>query len=335
MRGRLSGRVSAAPPILGNRARLDGLIRAADAGRMHHAYLFEGPEGVGKATFARWFARYLNCAEPKRPCGECPSCRQMLGHSHPDLIEIGPDADKATKVIGVDTAQSLIAALQLQRHSASRRVVIVDPADALNEEAANALLKTLEEPPQGTQFVLVTHRASALLSTVRSRCQRVRFGPVGDDQMRAFAAERGLSDELLRAAAGSPGRALRLAEGVGEERVRVREAILSAVGQPLHRLFAFTEAEGKKEDEVDRAEAVVDLLEEMLRDVAQLSAGRPERVVHADATAALDGWVRGLSSGGMARMSVHLGTARERLKLNVNRRTVLDALFSQLNLELR
>jgi len=156
-------------PLVGNLVQQQRLVAAADGDRLHHAYLFEGPEGIGKGTFARWLARYVNCEAAERPCGSCRTCHQMTIGTHPDLIEVLPDPDKATRIITAEQAQTLIRSLQLQRHSARRRFVILDPVDALNEESGNALLKTLEEPPRGTHFVLITARVASLLPTIRSR----------------------------------------------------------------------------------------------------------------------------------------------------------------------
>ncbi len=323
-------------PLLGNRIVQSRLVAACEGGRSHHCYLFEGPAGVGKFTFALWLARYLNCeSRGARPCGACPVCSQMLAGSHPDLIVVGPDPDRATRVISIDQAHALTRALALQRFSAERRFVVIDPADAFNEESANALLKTLEEPPAGTQFILVTDRAASLLPTIRSRSQRVRFGPVPRADLEAWLLSRGMDPGLAVDADGSPGRAVRLAEGEAEARRQLRESILELVGQPLHRLFAFTEAEGKKEEGSSRAAVAIDVLEELLRDATMVGSGREAAVLHPELLPQYQHWASLLWPGGIARMSVHLGEARQRLALNVNGRTVLDALLAQLNLEAR
>ncbi|GDX82419.1 DNA polymerase III subunit delta' [Deltaproteobacteria bacterium] len=309
-------------------------MRAANEDRLHHAYLFEGPEGVGKATFALWLARYVNCEAEVRPCGTCRSCRLMISGAHPDLVVVGPDPEKATRIISVDQAQALTRALQLQRHSARRRFVLLDPADVINEEAANSLLKTIEEPPRGTQFVLITSRVGSLLQTIRSRTERVRFGPVPTEDFALWLSGRGISEVHGLAASGSPGIALRLHDGEGDERLAARDAMLDAIGQPLFRLFAYSEAEGKKDEGVSRAELVVNLLEELLRDCVCLANGRGDRLLHADRRDRLEPWARALWPGGLARMTQALATARDRLRLNVNGRTVLESLFAQLNLEL-
>ncbi len=326
-------------PIVGNESTRARLWRAAADGRLHHCYLFEGPEGVGKAVTALRFACALNCetvpvdGSLREPCGTCATCRQFAAGTHPDLVRVVPDPGRATRVITAEQARGIIAGLSLQRHSARRRVVIVDPADAFTEEAANALLKTLEEPPEGTQFILVTARPAALLTTVRSRSQRVRFGPVPRAELATWLVARGLGAELADASLGSPGAALRLAEGEAAERAARLDSLLASVGKPLHTVFSFTEAAGKKGDDADAGAAqVIDALEVVLRDVACVAAGRSERV-RADHPA-LGLWAQALWPGGVARLSAAVAEARERLRLNVNGRTVLDALLASVNLEL-
>ncbi|MES2640097.1 MAG: DNA polymerase III subunit delta' [Myxococcota bacterium] len=321
--------------LLGNEGVRARLWRAADEGRMHHCYLFEGPEGVGKAMTAMRLALTVNCLGDSPPCGTCSSCRQILAGTHPDVVVVVPDPDRATRVITADQARGVIASLQLQRHSARRRVVIIDPADALTEEAANAMLKTFEEPPAGTQFILVTARAASLLPTVRSRSQRVRFGPVPRVQLEEWLHGRGLDPALAVLSAGSPGYAIRLGAGEAQERREVVAQLLATVGQPLHQLFSFTEAAGKKSDgSVERTTLVVDALEELLRDAVFVASGREDAVLHPDHVGALSVWATALHPGGIARMEKAIAAARDRLRLNVNGRVVLEALLTGLNLEL-
>lgn len=310
------------------------MVQVADGGRLHHACLFEGPEGVGKRTFALWLARYVNCDAATRPCGSCRSCSLLLAGTHPDLIVVGPDPERATAVISVQQAQELVGGLKLKRHSARHRFVILDPADLLNDEAANALLKTLEEPPTGTHFVLITARVASLLPTIRSRTQRIRFGPVARAALTEWGQGRGLDATTLAAADGSPGLAVRLAGGEGQARAALRTAVLGAIGQPLGTLFAFTEAEGKRDAGVNHAALAVDVVEELLRDTVYLANGKAVGDADADTQDRLRAWSAALWPGGNARMSEAVAVARDRLYLNVNGRVVLEALLTRLNLEL-
>lgn len=321
--------------LLGHTRERARLWRAADDGRLHHCLLFEGPEGVGKALVAQELALYVNCEGSPRPCRACRSCRMILAGTHPDHLVVGTDPERATPVISAAQARQVVATLALQRHSARRRFVVLDPADALTEEAGNALLKTLEEPPAHTGFVLVTNRPAALLQTVRSRSQRVRFGPVPDAELVGWAQGRGLDPALVPAALGSPGRLVALAEGEAAARAEVAAALVATLGQPLHLLFAFTEAQSRHADGGPaRARFVLEVLRELLRDVVLLGAGRPERVLHAPLAPQLGRWTRALWPDGVGRLERVLAAAADRGEINVNARTVLDAVLTSVNQEL-
>ncbi len=321
--------------IHGNASVRARLSRAAQDARLHHCFVFEGPEGVGKFSYAMEFAREINCqaALNARPCGVCDACRWISAGTHPDVLVVSPDPEKATPIITAAQAREIVNSIQLQRHSAAYRVIILNPADALNEEAANILLKTLEEPPARTQFLLVTARPASLLQTVRSRSQRVRFGPLSEAEMSAWLTERGMDHALASAAGGSPGRALALAGGEAEARREVLDALCGAVGQPLHALFSFSESTSKNaEGGAERAELVLQVLEELLADTVALANGRPLR--HGDREQLLRRWARGMWPDGVGRMQQEISLARDRLRLNVQARVALEALLAHLNLEL-
>lgn len=166
------------PPALPWHAVQWSALRAAlDQGRVHPALLVEGMPGIGKQQFAERVAAALLCearvAAEYRPCGECRSCLLVAAGSHPDRLMLTPHEDRS--VIDVEQVRQRIAQLSLTAHYATRRVIVVSPADALNRHAANTLLKTLEEPPGGAQFVLVSARPASLPATVRSRCAALRL----------------------------------------------------------------------------------------------------------------------------------------------------------------
>ncbi len=181
--------------------RAIAVLRAAIAeGRVHHAYLFEGPVGSGKATCARALALALNCERAQAVpdgCGECDSCLKVDAGMHPDVIAF----DMTPKGL-TERVRELVAQCGFRPHEGRARVVILDPADDLagaqegRTEAANVLLKTLEEPPSGTHFVLCTAEPRRLPVTVRSRCQRLRFLPL-DEELAARLRGEG-DDAALR-----------------------------------------------------------------------------------------------------------------------------------------
>ncbi len=199
-------------------------LGALSRGRLHHAWLLTGPEGGGKATFAYRGARRLLGAKPMQGDAsldsdpEDPVSRQIIARANPDLLVLqrDPEDGKARKGIPVDEARALPEFFAKSPARAAYRVAIIDAADDLNVNAANAVLKTLEEPPARGVLLLVTHSPGALLATLRSRCRRLRIDPPAQDAARAWVMQRaGVSAEdagrLLVMARGAPGRAWRLA----------------------------------------------------------------------------------------------------------------------------
>ncbi|GJM20132.1 MAG: DNA polymerase III subunit delta' [Planctomycetota bacterium] len=187
------------------------LESAVQSGRLSRALLLSGPEGLGKAELARWLAQRLWCQAESAPCGSCPPCRKVLSGNHPDLewLQRGADDDASasasdSKEINVAAVRALGGVLARAPAEAESRLAIVRGAEQLNEDAQNALLKLLEEPPGHSRLVLVSHQQEGLLDTVRSRCQELRVSPLGADEMAALFPDL---DELRRELAGGrPGR---------------------------------------------------------------------------------------------------------------------------------
>lgn len=152
------------------------LRRAIERGRVPHAYLFSGPVGAPLLDTATALAAALNCQHTKgEPCGECDACAKIIAGIHPDVVTLVREG--AANIVPIESVRNqVIARIGLPPHEADVRVFVVEEATAMAPPAANALLKTLEEPPTRTLFVLCTSAPEQLLPTIRSRCQRVRFG---------------------------------------------------------------------------------------------------------------------------------------------------------------
>jgi DNA polymerase-3 subunit delta' len=190
------------------------------AGRVPHAVLLVGPAGVGKTTLATDLAAGLVCSGPEgaRPCGACRPCRLALAGSHPDVHRLAPDGPGRQVGIGrsgskVRGVRDLIAELALLPVEGGARIGIVESAQRMNEDAQAALLKTLEEPAAGVVLVLCADGEDGLLPTIRSRCARIRLGPVGVREVERILVEHGVADaptaaRLARVADGRPGLAL-------------------------------------------------------------------------------------------------------------------------------
>jgi DNA polymerase-3 subunit delta' len=240
--------------ILGQDAAIEILVRALASGRLHHAYRFEGPDGVGKERAAFALAQALVCTEaPDRGCGRCSACRRAVTLSreepavpqHPDvvLLERGlyPAAvlgrsSPETTGIGVEQIRRIvISRAAYPPHEARRLVFIFRAAHELTANAANALLKTLEEPRPNVHFVLLTDQPRRLLDTIRSRTLPVRFGPLPDPVLEEILARHQLQADATSIALAA-GSASRLLDACDPEVVARREhfigAVLSAIRAP-------------------------------------------------------------------------------------------------------
>lgn len=220
---------------------------SVDIARLPHALLLVGPPGSGKRMFAEQLAQRLLCQRAQRgvACGECPACRWFADGNHPDMLRLVPasaeDADagdagedaesvgdgkkekKKSDQILIEQVRDMQSLLEVGGHQGGRRVVLIDPAEAMNVHTANALLKSLEEPPTDTLFLLVSHAPGRLLPTIRSRCQVWPFPRPAADDAKAWLNANGVTDAdaLLGFASGLPLAAKALAEGpMGEARTR-------------------------------------------------------------------------------------------------------------------
>jgi DNA polymerase-3 subunit delta' len=200
--------------LIGHRATLDPLLEAARTERLASTLLFAGPSGIGKRLAALVLAQVLVC-EKKEPqaCGECGPCLRIERRSSESLLEISPDGAQ----IKIDQAREALQFLMLRGLGRSR-VIIIDQAHLMGPQAANALLKSLEEPPSGTHFILITSMPASLLSTIRSRSQLVRFKPLADSELKKILG-KDADDWVIRSARGS----VEMAKHLLEERAEFQE----------------------------------------------------------------------------------------------------------------
>ncbi len=231
--------------IIGHDAAVRWLQRQIEAHRVHHAYLFVGPRGVGRRTLARRFAQALNCLQPPRPgafCGQCRVCRQIEQGQHPDFHVL--EATGGLKVAAVRQAQQ---AWMLTPQEARYRVALLPDVQHATPAAANALLKTLEEPPDHLVLLLTASEPEALLPTVVSRCEVVRLRPVARATLEAALQARGVparqAAEAAAWAQGRPGLALRLAADPDARDAYAAQwrTALELLTQPLHQRLRFAE----------------------------------------------------------------------------------------------
>jgi DNA polymerase-3 subunit delta' len=242
--------------ILGQESAVAILRNALLSGRLAHAYLFLGPEGVGKRLAALTLAKAMNCKSPPRAgeaCERCPSCAKVNSANHADVILLEPEGE----VLKIDQVREMQKRLHYRPLEGGRRACIIDSADSLNEAASNAMLKTLEEPPAETHLFLITSRPHKLLPTILSRCQWVKFKPLsGDHIVRILRTAHSLEEEQGRfyasLAEGSVGRALALSSRVDFEK---RSAWLHAFSEipekTAEEIFETCERVSKEEEEIN------------------------------------------------------------------------------------
>ena len=268
------------PPWLREPAREALALRA----RWPHALLVQGPEGVGKRALALHFARALLCETPEgdgSACGRCPSCHYVGVGQHPDLRLVEPfDVDEdgtvtPTEVIKIDAIRNLTQWSQRTSHRGVAKVAVIVPADRMHAPTANALLKTLEEPPSATYLLLVAHQAGRLLPTIASRCQRHVVPLPARDASIAWLASQDVRnpEQMLAQAGGAPLIAAAIAErGLESE----RNAWLDALANPRTlapvALAARVEL-GGRDQRRERLAAAVDWLVAWTADLARVCAG--------------------------------------------------------------
>jgi len=199
------------------------LAQALKQQRLAHAWLFSGPTGCGTREFAQVFAAALWCRAPAAdvsPCGVCTDCRQVRAMTHPNLHRV--QVEEGKRDIPIEAARELCQRLAMTSHDGRAQLALIDPADALNRNSVNALLKTVEEPPAHSHLLLLAQRPLALPATLRSRCQQLRFPPPSVEQatswLRAHAPAGAAVETALSAAHGAPLDALALLNDGGLDR---------------------------------------------------------------------------------------------------------------------
>lgn len=296
--------------------------------------VFSGPSGVGKRLAGVWYAAYLNClsGDAEAPCGTCPACRKLLAGSHPDLHFSTVPEGKT--VVGVGEAREAIHQLQYAPFEGNFRVLIVEHAEKLTDEAQNALLKTLEEPPSKAVIVLVTPLFGALIPTVVSRCRAVRFALLAESEVVTHLCARGADDErarwLARLSRGALGTALGLLENP-EELARREEAVELFLNLPGQDLWGATETAQRLEKlKIGSVESLLGLGSSAFRDLLVLSSGCPELVDHDHQLGLLEKRSQGLSSAGIRSLLRAFSEADQHRHSNVNPKILLQRLCVRL-----
>lgn len=271
--------------VRGHDLLVKAFARVASRGRLAHAYLFTGPEGVGKRLFAGELAKALLCedrpASRLEACDHCPACHQVEAGTHPDLFTAARPEESLE--LGIEVVRELCKNLALKPARGRSKIAILDDANDINSDAANCFLKTLEEPPPGSILLLIGTSAERQLPTLLSRCQIVRFAPLPESLVADLLRSQGVDDpaqvqRLARLSNGSPGQALALADPALWQ---FRRTLLDGLLQPRANSVAlaqewthFVEEAGKESaSQRRRAALVLRFLIEFFNDALRFGVG--------------------------------------------------------------
>jgi len=210
-------------------AKMEQLMRSAQAGRIVHALLFSGPRGTGKKTMAGIFARSVLCEGESKPCDACPACKKCLNGSHPDVHYVRRETDR--KQIRINQIRELTETMSLGSYEGGKKIAVIEQAELMNPAAQNALLKSLEEPSGDSLYILISEAPDNLLPTIVSRCLQVRFNCLEVQQCAQVLEGRGMdagrAQQLAAYAQGSVGRALEI--DADEDYASLRERVIGAL----------------------------------------------------------------------------------------------------------
>lgn len=316
--------------IAGHADQIRVLRAMLETGRIPHALLFVGPAGIGKALAAGLFAAGALCANEEKPCGHCPACTMYHRNAHPDFTLVRPDG----RAIKIDQIRALQHFAALMPAVGTRRVCIIEDAESMTVQAANSLLKLLEEPPHGFVFILVAGTAQPLLPTILSRCRSIQFQPLPAGILAQALVAKGYAPETARVAARLSGGRMGPAQGLGAPdglvaRSRAIELLDSISGSEWTAVWD----KALKLDALE-TKAVVEILEFLLyifRDIV-LVAGRhsDELLYNIDLASELAGWAGSWSQDqGVAAISLVKKSVRA-IGGNANTRLTLEALLINL-----
>lgn len=317
--------------IIGHKKEIAHLEQAIAAGKVSHAYLFGGEKGTGKRTLADAFALTLQCtAQGVRPCRKCHSCRQAISGNHPDIIYVKHDKPAS---IGVeDIREQLTGDVQIRPYNGKYKIYIIPDAEKMTVQAQNAILKTIEEPPEYAIIILLAANEQALLDTIRSRCVVLSLKPVPDERVKEYLMEEiqipdYQADICAAFAQGNIGKAVRLAssEDFAAIKSSAMQLIRNAGTMEISELIQFV-----KDIQVYKIsiEDYLDLLALWYRDMVYFKATRDiNGIVFKDELKTIRETVNVCSYEGVEEVMKAIENAKTRLNANVNFDLTMELLF--------
>ena len=335
--------------LIGNQRVKEALKRLLVNGRLPGALLFVGEEGIGKKLFALEVARALNCRDKtdNEACGVCSSCKRILKLNYPtssdsdawlpiiwtDHRDVGMVVSPK-RVLRVEQMRQIETEANFRPVEGRARVFLVDDADRLNDNSANALLKILEEPPSTSHLILITSRPAMLLPTILSRCQVIRFSPLKPEEIEKYLVTQANIDPRsarvrARASGGSISRALAGDIKTFNSQRQAMLAVLDALAVSENRAQLLKSAEQLNEAQFkDEFEERLDVLETLIRDAWLLSLGASsELLVNEDLLNELQAVGKRLEPAKAAGWILEIEDMREQLLVNINRKASTDGLF--------
>ncbi len=323
--------------VIGHREATRFLSRSISMKRLSHAYLLAGPPHVGKLTLALELAQAVNCqAEDDIPCGECVPCRRIADGKHSDVQVLGVVLEERAKSISIDQVRGMQTAASLPPFEGRRKVFIIDRAEDLSHEAANSLLKTLEEPLPHVLIILTTDRESDLLPTIHSRCQRLELRPLPialtkDVLTTQYAVTEDRAELLARLSGGCLGWALMALQKDGplEQRNRRLAELVDLVGHatPTRRLGYAAELANVFGSNREEAEDILAVWLNWWRDLLLVKGGNSRLITNLDCERDLLRQAENLTIGQVQEFIRRLQQVRQQLEQNANPRLAFEVLM--------
>ena len=320
--------------IYGHEKKIEILQKTLAQNRTGHAYLFSGVSAIGKKTLAVEFIKAINCEKPDSlgdSCGECASCRKIQHACHPDIFFVEADG-QFIRIASIRQIQERTTCKPLE---ARRRAFIIDDADKMNEESANALLKMLEEPSSANILILVTARPYSMPQTIISRCQHMRFNPLSSETVARFlVSEMNMDNQkaLLLAAlsGGSIGNALELNK---EDIVAYRTELLTLLSttnrEDPFSLINFASFLGQKKKEIRQG---LNIMNTFFRDVLVFKeVGKNEMLINQDNSSFISTCAARLSGEQILHNIKQIEKAGDIIDQNVNKSLTLETMAFKLN----
>ena len=317
--------------IIGHKKEIAHLEQAIRTGKVSHAYIFNGDKGAGKKTLADAFAMTLQCTgEGERPCGTCHSCRQAASGNHPDIIYLRHEKPNS---IGVeDVRTQLTDDIMIRPYNGNYKVYIISDAEKMTQQAQNAILKTIEEPPEYAVIILLTTNDQMFLDTIRSRCVVLNLKPVSDEQLKAYLMDQiqvpdYQADICAAFAQGNIGKAVRLASS--EDFTAIKASAMSLIRKA---------GDMEISDLIDYVKEVqeykisiqdyLDILALWYRDMVYYKATKDiDGIVFKDELRTIRDTVKKCSYEGAEEVMKAIESAKTRLSANVNFDLTMELLF--------